>query len=63
MPRFGVVNAIACVLRGQLIAMTLIDSLGWFGVAPVSFTGRLSGLLVLGLGIYLVLIASAGQAL
>ena len=32
-PRFGVGNAVFCVLLGQMIAATLIDQFGLFGAA------------------------------
>lgn len=55
-PRFGVANAIAFVLVGQLLAMSVIDHFGLFGtqVFPMSLK-RVVGLVLMGLGAALVL--------
>jgi bacterial/archaeal transporter family-2 protein len=49
-PRFGLANAILCVLLGQLVSAALIDAFGLLGLAarPVS------GLRLLGLGLMAV---------
>jgi transporter family-2 protein len=54
-PRFGIGNAIAFVLLGQLISMTVIDHFGLLGAIqyPLSLQ-RLLGLLLMALGIFLV---------
>lgn len=53
-PRFGVGNAIFCVLLGQLIAATLIDHFGLFGAEQTPVTlRRIIGLLVMTAGIWL----------
>ena len=55
-PKFGVSNAIAFALLGQLVAMTIIDHLGLFGATQYSITlKRTLGLVMMALGIYLVL--------
>ena len=55
-PRFGVSNAIAFALLGQLIAMSIIDHFGLFGALQYSITSkRTLGLVLMALGIYLVL--------
>ena len=54
-PKFGVGNAIACVLFGQLIAMTLLDHFGAFGLEkyPVTST-RVLGLIIMATGIFFI---------
>lgn len=54
-PRFGVGNAVFCVLLGQMIAATLIDHYGLFGAIqhPVSLT-RAAGLLAMVAGLALI---------
>jgi len=54
-PKFGVANAIACVLLGQLIAMTLLDHFGAFGLNkyPIT-TARLFGLALMAIGIFFI---------
>lgn len=53
-PRFGVGNAVAFVLLGQLISMALIDHHGWFGAAQFPITlKRLVGLLLMTVGVFL----------
>ena len=55
-PRFGIANAITFVLLGQLIAITVIDHFGLFGAAQFSLSGqRLTGLLLMATGVWLVL--------
>lgn len=53
-PRFGVGNAIAFVLLGQLISMTIIDHFGLLGALhqPISIQ-RFAGLIIMATGIYL----------
>ena len=47
-PRFGVGNAVFCVLLGQMIAATLIDQFGLFGAAVHTVTvTRAAGLLAM----------------
>lgn len=54
-PRFGVANAVAFVLLGQLVAMTAIDHFGLFGATHFAFTPRrLIGLVFMAAGIALV---------
>lgn len=54
-PRFGVGNAVFCVLLGQMIAATTIDQFGLFGasVHPVSLT-RGAGLAAMIVGLALI---------
>ena len=54
-PRFGVGNAIFCVLLGQMIAASLIDPFGLFGamVRTISVT-RVSGILAMVAGLALI---------
>jgi transporter family-2 protein len=53
-PRFGVGNAVAFVLLGQLISMSLIDHFAWFGAAlhPIS-AQRVLGLALMTIGVFL----------
>lgn len=54
-PRFGVGNAIFCVLLGQMIAATLIDQFGLFGAAVHTVTvSRAAGLLAMVGGLALI---------
>ena len=54
-PRFGVGNAIFCVLLGQMIAATLIDHFGLFGAAIHAVTAtRAAGLLAMIGGLALI---------
>lgn len=54
-PRFGVANAIAFVLLGQLIAMSTIDHFGLFGTTKYLLSiQRLCGLIVMAIGVFLV---------
>ncbi len=53
-PRFGVGNAIFCVLLGQMVAASLIDQFGLFGAVqqPISLSRGLGiGAMVLGLAL------------
>ncbi len=53
-PRFGIGNAVFCVLLGQLIAAGVIDHFGLFGarVTPLSFT-RAAGIALMAAGLAL----------
>jgi transporter family-2 protein len=54
-PKFGVANAIGVVLLGRLIAMTVIDHYGLFGLVKYEITlKRFLGLVFMALGIFLV---------
>jgi transporter family-2 protein len=55
-PSFGVANAVSFVLLGQLIAITLIDHVGFAGmpITTVSWS-RLVGLVLMAAGVWLVL--------
>jgi transporter family-2 protein len=54
-PRFGVGNAVFCVLLGQMVAASLIDHFGLFGAreVPVTMT-RLFGILTMAGGLALI---------
>ncbi len=54
-PRFGVGNAVFCVLLGQMIAASLIDHFGLFGarITPVTPT-RLIGIATMATGLVLI---------
>ena len=55
-PRFGVGNAVFCVLLGQLVSSALIDRFGLFGAAAVPLTpGRMLGLATMAAGVVLTL--------
>ena len=55
-PRFGLTNAVAFVLLGQLAAMSTIDHFGLFGVLKNSLsTQRCIGLVVMAVGVFMVL--------
>ncbi len=55
-PRFGVANAVAFVLLGQLIAMSIIDHFGLMGAQQFSLSvQRVVGLLLMAVGVFLVL--------
>jgi len=55
-PRFGVSNAIAFVLLGQLIAMSLIDHFGLLGAQKFTLNiQRMAGLGFMAIGVFLVL--------
>jgi transporter family-2 protein len=54
-PRFGIGNAVACVLLGQLISMATIDQFGLMGAPQTTLTlPRLMGLLFMAIGVFLV---------
>ena len=54
-PRFGVGNAVFCVLLGQMIAATLIDHFGLFGAAVHTVTvTRAAGLVAMVGGLALI---------
>jgi len=53
-PRFGVGNAIAFVLLGQLLSMAVIDHFGLFGAPRYPFSLlRLAGLVLMAAGVFL----------
>ena len=54
-PRFGIGNAIFCVLLGQMLSATVIDHFGLFGaiVRPLSLA-RASGVGIMALGVLLI---------
>lgn len=55
-PRFGVSNAIAFALLGQLISMSLIDHFGLLGAQQYSLTTqRIIGLACMAVGVFMVL--------
>lgn len=55
-PKFGISNAIAFVLLGQLLAMTVIDHFGLIGAQQYSITGqRATGLVLMAVGVFMVL--------
>ncbi|CAA0091932.1 Uncharacterised protein [Zhongshania aliphaticivorans] len=55
-PHFGISNAVAFVLLGQLIAMTVIDHFGLFGATTFKLDiYRLAGLVLMATGVFLVL--------
>jgi transporter family-2 protein len=61
-PKLGVANAIGFVLFGQLIAMCTIDHFGLFGSIRYEMDmKRLSGLLLMGTGIFLVVSKSGAN--
>ena len=53
-PRFGVGNAVAFVLLGQLVSMAIIDHFGLLGALhhPISIQ-RIAGLLFMAIGVFL----------
>ncbi|OZA12413.1 MAG: hypothetical protein B7Y02_07370 [Rhodobacterales bacterium 17-64-5] len=54
-PRFGVGNAVFCVLLGQMLAASVIDHFGLFGARVVAMTGqRLAGILAMAGGLVLI---------
>ena len=54
-PRFGIGNAVAFVLLGQLISMATIDQFGLLGAPQTTLTlPRLMGLLFMAIGVFLV---------
>jgi transporter family-2 protein len=53
-PRFGVGNAVAFVLLGQLISMAIIDQFGLLGAIKHAITlPRLTGLILMSVGVFL----------
>lgn len=55
-PRFGISNAIAFVLLGQMIAMSMIDHFGLFGAQRFALEPqRIAGLTMMAIGVFLVL--------
>jgi transporter family-2 protein len=53
-PRFGVGNAVAFVLLGQLISMAVIDHFAWFGATHHPITPqRIAGLALMTAGVFL----------
>ena len=58
-PRFGVANAVAFVLLGQLFAICVIDHFGLFGAMRFELSSqRVAGLVVMGIGVFMVLAKS-----
>ena len=54
-PRFGVGNAVFCVLLGQMVAASLIDHFGLFGARVVPVTAmRLAGIATMVAGLVLI---------
>jgi bacterial/archaeal transporter family-2 protein len=54
-PRFGVGNAVFCVLLGQMVAAAVIDHFGLFGARVVALNGqRLAGILAMAGGLLLI---------
>ncbi len=54
-PRFGVGNAVFCVLLGQMIAASLIDHFGLFEAKVMAVSGlRLTGILTMAFGLFLI---------
>jgi len=54
-PQFGIGNAVAFVLLGQLLSMATIDQFGLMGAQQTSLTlPRLIGLVFMALGVFLV---------
>ena len=55
-PRFGISNAIAFVLLGQMIAMSMIDHFGLLGAQRFALEPqRMAGLALMVVGVFLVL--------
>ncbi|MBL4712620.1 MAG: DMT family transporter [Gammaproteobacteria bacterium] len=55
-PRFGIANAVAFVLLGQLIAMSLIEHFGLIGAPRYTLsTQRIVGLVFMVIGVFLAL--------
>jgi len=55
-PRFGVGNAVFCVLLGQMVAAALIDHFGLFGARLVQISAmRVAGVAVMTGGLVLIL--------
>jgi transporter family-2 protein len=54
-PQVGSLVVICSVVCGQLIASTLIDTFGWFGLPAITLSPwRLSGIFLLAIGVFLV---------
>lgn len=54
MPKFGVGNAIACVLLGQIISIAAIDHFGLLGANQLSLSAqRFMGLVLMCIGVFL----------
>lgn len=54
-PRFGIGNAVAFVLLGQLVSMTIIDHFGLFSALTFPITPRrIIGLVLMALAVFLV---------
>jgi transporter family-2 protein len=54
-PRFGVGNAISCVLLGQILSIAFIDHFGLFHANQVTLNvSRLLGLCLMAIGVFLV---------
>jgi bacterial/archaeal transporter family-2 protein len=54
-PRFGIGNAVFCVLMGQMLAAGLIDHFGLFGARVVPMTtGRAAGIATMAAGFALI---------
>ena len=54
-PRFGVGNAVFCVLLGQMVAASMIDHFGLFGARLVSLSAmRLAGIAAMAGGLFLI---------
>lgn len=53
-PKFGIGNAVACVLLGQIISMAAIDQFGLFGapIHPLTLQ-RVLGLIIMASGVFL----------
>lgn len=53
-PKFGIANAVLCVLLGQMISSAIIDQFGLFGAPQIKITGlRLLGIALMAGGLYL----------
>lgn len=53
-PRFGLANAIVCVLFGQIVSAAIIDHFGLFGAERTQIdVMRMGGLAVMGIGIWM----------
>lgn len=52
----GVTAGLATIIVGQLLVSTIVDAVGWGGLERIPITPqRIIGLLVMGLGLYLLL--------
>ena len=53
-PRFGVGNAVAFVLLGQILSMAAIDQFGFLGAPAIALTARRAvGLILMSAGVFL----------